>query len=850
MKSSWIFLLWFLLILIAGDLNSIHVLSNDDSQVLNSAPIGTSLMHLKPSALKYFFDQGPTLLVLQNGTIYYQDGKSKEPLWSFSAGSSISSIYQSFSENDGKENIYEKDAGLIPYPFGTGVDFRDDFLTTENSDEKDMMKIVKDYVAKAPVISKDEIRFGERQTIIKVLDAKDGSLIDEFNFSALPSGEKNASVEMIYIVMKVYTLNSYALLSRKMLWNLTVSEIRAALHTQGNVVPVPVLHIRDGAHFQFLLENLNHKDGELLHITNDDVILNPTVLAPFEDTKNVSSSTILAIGGSTDSKSTSLATIETKKIWNENKNFGLRNIAYLTNLCLLAVLLLCGPWYIFKRLQSTKQLNESRGQKTTVPKRKKVRKVGSYKKSVNNEKNDISCEKGEDCKGYPNSGKDGLGFKLGITEDCSSKGRMVGTLFVSNIEIAKGSNGTVVLEGMSIGRPVAVKRLVQAHHDVADKEIHNLILSDQHPNIVRLYGVERDSDFVYLSLERCTCSLYDLIQISSDSSQSSDKYNLQFDSAKNFLKDVELWKANGHPSSQLLKIMREVIAGVAHLHELGIIHRDLKPQNILINKEKSLCAKISDMGISKRLVGDNASLGHHPTGYGSLGWQAPEQILHGRQTRAVDLFSLGCVFFFCITGGKHPFGDRHFEREANIIKHADHNDVDFFMVEHIPEAVDLLSHLLDPKPEARPSIRDVVNHPLFWNSETRLSFFRDASDRVELEDRENDSNILKALENVAPTALDGNWDTKMETTFINNIGRYRRYKFDSMRDLLRVIRNKLNHYRELPKEIQEILGPVPDGFNGYFASRFPRFLIEVYKICYKFCKEEEWFMKYFNNSVL
>ena len=54
--------------------------------------------------------------------------------------------------------------------------------------------------------------------------------------------------------------------------------------------------------------------------------------------------------------------------------------------------------------------------------------------------------------------------------------------------------------------------------------------------------------------------------------------------------------------------------GLAHLHELGIIHRDLKPQNVLIIKERFLCAKLSDMGISKRLLGDMSSLGHHVTG--------------------------------------------------------------------------------------------------------------------------------------------------------------------------------------------------------------------------------------------
>lgn len=59
---------------------------------------------------------------------------------------------------------------------------------------------------------------------------------------------------------------------------------------------------------------------------------------------------------------------------------------------------------------------------------------------------------------------------------------------------------------------------------------------------------------------------------------------------------------------------RDVVSGLAHLHELGIIHRDLKPQNVLISTDRSLNAKLSDMGISKRLLEDMSSLSHHATG--------------------------------------------------------------------------------------------------------------------------------------------------------------------------------------------------------------------------------------------
>lgn len=85
----------------------------------------------------------------------------------------------------------------------------------------------------------------------------------------------------------------------------------------------------------------------------------------------------------------------------------------------------------------------------------------------------------------------------------------------------------------------------------------------------------------------------------------------------------------------------------------------------------------------------------------------------------------------------------------------------------------------------------MLDHPLFWNSDMRLAFLRDTSDRVKLEDRESEFELLKTLKS-----------DKMDAAVLNDIGRYRKYKFDSLRDLLRVIRNKLNHFRELQKEVQ------------------------------------------------
>lgn len=52
-----------------------------------------------------------------------------------------------------------------------------------------------------------------------------------------------------------------------------------------------------------------------------------------------------------------------------------------------------------------------------------------------------------------------------------------------------------------------------------------------------------------------------------------------------------------------------------------------------------------------------------------------------------------------------------------------------------------------------------------------------------------------------------------------------------------MIRNKKNHYRDLPLAVRTELGPIPDGFLHYFTSRFPALLIYVYSVLSCFCLE-------------
>lgn len=860
-------------------------------------PASSSLLPLKPK-------RDTAIVAAPDGTVHLLDLKSGEDIWAFRSGSSIYSSYQALSDYQGDSNnvTIEDDNFYID----CGEDWKL-YMHGNGFEKVELPFSVDEFLKRTPYVSNSGIMLGSKKTTVFIVDAKTGKHIQTFRSDVFPlEGDTDVgqnpivpreevegwtaaqdtdseAVNPLYIMRTDYALKYTSSKTGKVLWYLMVADFEASqqckpienflgdipdqedqLNSGYGVCPTkPVVHrLRNLRSLESLFASgrpQNALSGDVSFSAYINPALKPVSqlveLRPNKGSDITHSSRppmteefglMLLPSGDTDMKSDAL-------VYSYNWN----SVVLNTFMLLIAAFSFTYT-VLWKRWKSHKQAKDPKLQAVTS-KKKKSRKSGFSKSSTRDEKNKKNSHNDDtEVSGVvADIGKSEKVLELNLCKyDSLVYHRKIGKLLVSNSEIAKGSNGTIVLEGIYDGRPVAVKRLVQTHHEVALKEIQNLIASDQHPNIVRWYGVEYDQDFVYLALERCTCSLYEFISSVSNSYQKQFSGNdqdascvsdctVKFQWKAGDKDDFPLWKPSGYPSAHLLKLMRDMVHGLAHLHELGIVHRDLKPQNVLIVKERSISAKLSDMGISKHLAGDMSSLTKNSTGSGSSGWQAPEQLRHERQTRAVDLFSLGCVLFFCITGGKHPYGDS-FERDVNIVN----NQKDLFLIENIPEAVDLISALLHPNPELRPKAVEILHHPFFWNSEMRLSFLRDASDRVELEDREDGSELLDALESVKTMALGGLWNDKMDSAFINDIGRYRRYKYDSVRDLLRVIRNKLNHYRELSKEIQEILGQVPEGFESYFSTRFPRLVIEVYKVFCTYCLEEDIFRKYFRGNPI
>ena len=104
---------------------------------------------------------------------------------------------------------------------------------------------------------------------------------------------------------------------------------------------------------------------------------------------------------------------------------------------------------------------------------------------------------------------------------------------------------------------------------------------------------------------------------------------------------------------QCVQLIEKVARAVEYAHSRGILHRDLKPGNILIDDRGE--PLVSDFGLAKSLDA-NSDLTRTLTGFGTPGYIAPEQARSAGTdlTSAADVYSLGAVLFYLLTG-RAPF---------------------------------------------------------------------------------------------------------------------------------------------------------------------------------------------------
>lgn len=162
--------------------------------------------------------------------------------------------------------------------------------------------------------------------------------------------------------------------------------------------------------------------------------------------------------------------------------------------------------------------------------------------------------------------------------------------------------------------------------------------------------------------------------------------------------EVFLAKEECAPSTGI-RIMKDVLRGLAFAHDKGVLHRDLKPANIYLQRlaDGEEHPKLLDFGLAKLVASDPETEEGEPTLtragsiLGTPAYMAPEQASGSRVGPAADVYSAGIVLFE-ILAGRPPFVAA---RRTELLRQ--------HMIDDVPDP-----SLFRPGLETAPELRDLL----------------------------------------------------------------------------------------------------------------------------------------------
>jgi tRNA A-37 threonylcarbamoyl transferase component Bud32 len=144
-----------------------------------------------------------------------------------------------------------------------------------------------------------------------------------------------------------------------------------------------------------------------------------------------------------------------------------------------------------------------------------------------------------------------------------------------------------------------------------------------HPGIVRVFDLDCDDDIWFMSMELVAG------------------------------RTVKAWMTTHDSRTDGLRIIRSCCEALEHAHSLGIVHADLKSTNVMVAADGTI--KLIDFSSAPNLTG-----GAGPDADSNLAvtpLYASPQVLAGKTPeQRDDVFSLACLSYSVLSGGRHPFG--------------------------------------------------------------------------------------------------------------------------------------------------------------------------------------------------
>ena len=192
-------------------------------------------------------------------------------------------------------------------------------------------------------------------------------------------------------------------------------------------------------------------------------------------------------------------------------------------------------------------------------------------------------------------------------------------------ELGRGGMGVVYLaREVRLDRPVAIKLLPPSK--TVDPSLRERFLKEartaaklSHPNIIPIHAVEEIGEFVFFAMAYV------------DGETLTERVRRRGPMAP----------------SEAARVLRDVAWALAYAHGQGVIHRDVKPDNILL-EEASGRVLVADFGIAGVVAGAAGLVAGEIIG--TPEFMSPEQALGEDVDARSDLYSLGIVGYFALSG--------------------------------------------------------------------------------------------------------------------------------------------------------------------------------------------------------
>ncbi|XP_062478658.1 serine/threonine-protein kinase Nek2 isoform X1 [Pezoporus occidentalis] len=213
----------------------------------------------------------------------------------------------------------------------------------------------------------------------------------------------------------------------------------------------------------------------------------------------------------------------------------------------------------------------------------------------------------------------------------------------------------------------------------------NLLRELRHPNIVRYYDriVDKSSTTLYIVMEYCDGG--DLASLIAKCTKE-----------RHYLEE-----------SFVLRVLTQLTLALKECHRRSdggvTVHRDLKPANVFLDGKQNV--KLGDFGLARIL--------HHDTSFaktfvGTPYYMSPEQMNYMSYNEKSDIWSLGCLLYeLCALSP--PFRACSQKELAEKIKEGKFRRIPYRYSEQLNE---LLKEMLNVKDYCRPSVEDILQHPL------------------------------------------------------------------------------------------------------------------------------------------